>query len=103
MKLDGLVADAEPPGDRFVRQPFGQELEDLNLARCQRLVKSGLLVGAGRPRLVGVSSSFARLVLSERLILRLAQDERRVEGLRTSVERLASPTEGVIGSGRGGS
>ncbi len=32
MELDGLVADAQPLGDRLVRQPFRQQLQDLELA-----------------------------------------------------------------------
>jgi len=44
VELDRLIADAERTGDRFVGQPFRQQLEDLGLARRQRLRERGVVV-----------------------------------------------------------
>jgi hypothetical protein len=57
VELDRLIADAERAGDRFIGQPFRQELEDLGLACRQRLCKCGVAVTElGRYSLVRVRS-----------------------------------------------
>ena len=38
VKLDRLVADSESLGDGFIRQPFGQQFQHVDLARGERLV-----------------------------------------------------------------
>ena len=57
VELDRLIADAERAGDRFIGQPFRQELEDLGLARRQRFREWGVVVtGLGRYWLVRIRS-----------------------------------------------
>ncbi len=48
VKLDRLVADAETRRDGLVRQPFDQQLEDLDFARGQRFGERARRIVAGR-------------------------------------------------------
>ena len=40
VELDRLIADAEPRRDRLVRQPFGEQLEHLDLARASAALRT---------------------------------------------------------------
>ena len=78
MKLDGLIADAEPLPDPLVGQTLGEQLEHLHLAGGERLDDFFLVVG-GRRHEDGIGVDPSRARRAERRELRDDLDGGAVE------------------------